>query len=635
MAGYALRLNGTFLDVFAEQEVSFSVESSLLSDSILPGVLSLPFSLPLSQKNKQLLGNLNLLEYWEYDTIYECELWMEGNYFRSGRIIINSADKASADITFSEFDSEKQFDTVTLQDLDFPKYDISIERTDKEAPLPAFYDELKARLQDDYTGERDFVSPTVYNESADGTNEAFPYDKNEAAALRMYLQNFYANDFSVQYLDFDSLLTSKGKYYANNAVSLFLYNNYVLQKVFNKFNVVILENYLAAGEFSKLILYTNRAINLFNFDKSLTYMVDFYPDRPAYNMLPRFYEDVVNVAEFAPKISITAYLKGLKNLFNLVYDYNKQNKTVSIRNRSNVIAEMQEIDVTELSANFTKWTNSKADIHTNIIYTKFQDRIKEIITKDYNFKGSVDVLPGTANDNDLYYLTTDDKCYVYKSANSAFEKVIENGINGTEDGYFPDKSKTLDLSCDVALNSVNIEHKPKLKVSGFALPPAYANFVYRLCCPVVNASIKTKNAIIDNTEHNDYIQSLIFMFYRGMVSSTYDTYDTSNLDFEFPYASVDAKPAFWNGTDSDQYNESLEMFGPKGIYQRHHKKWMDYFTKTRQVDIDIRIHAHQIDMLLNNKIRVQSASFITKKLTFKASPSQIKPCKAEMYQIMQ
>lgn len=643
MAGYAYRINGEFLDLHAEQEVSFSVESALLSDSILPGILSMPSSLPLTSRNKRLLGNLNLLDFWDYEGKYNCELWLEGNYFRSGFITINGSDDKDADITFSEFDAEKQFDNKSLQDLEYPVYDIAINREDNEAPLPDFYPEILARLENDYDGEKDWVTPTIYNINAEGILDKLidgessePADRGRHQNL-IYLGTVSSNtggytinfDLNGYYFIFNPTSVVNLRYSEKNSFSAFLYLEFVMKKVFDSLGLKIDYNKLSFSEYKNLIIYTNRAIC---FWANIDFLTQYSNER--------FYEDKIDIKQFVPDVSIKDFLLNIKNLFCLVYVPDYLSDTVSIKCKSDIIAEMQEIDISDKAQPFDKWEKSSYEIYKAITYGRFVERPDIPETKDLQFIGNyanTAALPADATDKQYCYLTDEDKLMQYNAGTALWTELAKNGINGTVNAYFEkNATKKLDTNVDTPKNASFMPREIELYGEDAVNEPEFQKGRFRLYVPTLPYSLTTDASIVDNGPNdNGKMSNLFLMFYRGLQDSVFldDFYGPQT--WQYPFASIDAKPAFWDGTAPDEYDATLEMFGEKGIYERFHKKWMTMFTKTRTVYATINIHAHEISMILNSKLRIQNASFITKKITFKASPSQIKPCKAEMYQIMQ
>ena len=646
MAGYALRINDRFLDLHAGQEVSFTLEAPLLSDSILPGVLSLPFSIPLSQANKQILGNIDLLDYWEYDTKYACELWMEGNYFRSGTIVINNADIDSANITFSEYDAAAEFEDTSLQDLDFPEYDISNRVSAAQTLLPDIYEDIISRNYDEYEGEKDFVTPTVFNPNANGILEnvrnesGVPYFKDGfwqnyfiKGDIDITISGYHFSPYNFNGFPVPEDYNGSTIWFVPNCLSLFLYVNYILKKVFQHIGYEINENLFDRDELNTLIAYSNRAIVAAN---EMQVAVP-------YNTWTKFkfYEDVIKVAEFAPGMNISDFLKALKNTFNLLYSTDYSNKTISIRNRSEIIESLEELDITDISHPYTQWSDSKYGSYKALKYAGGQRDERSVDESTFIFKGNTDdinAITGAA-DKDTYYETASGNTYYRDESKNEWKILCSGGKDAFYDLYLAKKAKTLDMLTDPCYSGQNYAFAPVYTYEDIDLFKTTDDArAFRIVVPKVNYSLTTRQSIVDNLESdNGKTENLILLFYRGMKAGQYDNNVDAvyNQPFEYPYASSDAKEPAFGGIQPDTYKYSLEMFGPKGIYEKFHKSFINFFQKTRQVDFTVTINSFNYEKLFNHKLRIKNASLLCKKITFKASPSQLKPCKAEMYQIMQ
>lgn len=639
MAGIAFYINNEQLQLSTEQKISISLENPLLSDKTIPGAVSFPFNIAASAVNKRLLNiSDTLMSFDEYQNI-KCHCYLGGNLWRAGYLIINTHSAKSINITFTEFNSEEDFDDKTLQDLDFPVIDVSEKFYDRPTgDTSAFHNELVYRALKIYT-EKDFVCPTVFNVKALDVAASFGF------------QN----------------LVSKGNYgtgwydeITDNLISPFLYVNYILKKLFNKFSIEIKNNKLSEEDLDDLILYTNRA-NLMALKSSVD---------PDINQDGFMAEPTINLANYAPVVSLTDFLTGLKKSFNLAYFINWGANKVDITCKSDVVKNNKVVNITAIAEPFENMSyknNFKAI--TSVVYTKQTDLIitddeNRFSLKGYNYKGwllygeAIPDIPYKTNDYYIQiilgYNTIDTHNIFYYDVNGTWQ-TLKPRIKDSRpyDVYFvngKDKENKLELGIDTVVTRLNTTKTALVDISDGSFDISEADY-YKYFCPAVDIGIATEvhrypdgNPPSGKTDI-DVDNTIRLLFYRGMRQEINDGGDfpyANRNEFDFivenpgvPDDDNDTSPApvvkFFN-----EFEHSLEIDGPKGLWQKFHVEWQEFLSKlSRLATYNVRWSAAQLqdESIFQDFLQINGNRFIASKITITADVNTIYPCKTEMYQI--
>lgn len=646
MPGYALQLDAEFFDLYEDQEVSFTEESPLTSDAVLPGILSLPAMLPPSNKNKRLLGNIQELAIWEYpEEIEGVKLYIMGNIKAQGKLVLSEVSEDGFEFTFVEFDAFKDFDNKKVSDLDWPVYPCVTDRSSAESLPPDFVDEIVNRnitFAGSSDTSRDFVAPVVYNPAAEGVL-FFQHEGFFNVVQKTKFQNLFAyGGFFNKIWQNDvveSPITRNFRAYAISGISLFPFLRHVLDKIFNSLGVAITYNRLDEGELKDLIIYSSRINCIHNV---LTRVENgAFQDNSQTEGEARLYEDEFALAEYVPAVSIVDFLKAIKLLFNLAYLRGDNYAQLEIRCKTDILEQLKEVDISGLTANYKNWTNDKLKANLNVAYDNLPDDFEQ--SNAYVFRGTVpdpSYMPVPPEyERDMYYSESDNALYIFvKLLNAWYGYGL--AVPGAEKYVIKDISQTITkFGLKLPENAAEQVHNDNYASEFYDGPfPNPNNIWFKYFVPTIEKALTTKKAVIDNTaSDNGFTDEIYLLFYRGIGSLGYNAINNPNDkgivesgEFDYPFASADKSAPAGLGP----FNETLELHGPDGIYERFHKSWTEKVQKSRKVIFEIKPDAKTIPKLSNHIIRFQSQQFLASKVTIRATPKFVKSCQVESYQLI-
>lgn len=631
MAGISFLIGDEQLVLSAKQKITISVESPLLSDKTIPGAVSFPFDIPNTPYNRRLLNVSETLMSFNENQNVKCKCFLGGNFWKSGFLIINN--QRQLNVTFTEFNSIEDFEETTLQELAFPNHDTSQKFYDFQTlEKSEFHLELIYRALGTYT-EKDFVCPVVFNSKV-----------ADIAAGSFSFQNCYANN---------SYASGYYSEIAMNAISPMLYVNYVLKYLFKYFGISIKTNKLSESDYDNLILYTNRT-NVLIARNSLvgTENYDYY-----------FEEPTINLNEYVPSSSLLDFLTGLKKAFNLFFNINWLDNNVSILSKIDMIKSAKVIDISSITEPFDGLTFNKQEKKvTAIVYAKQGDAIitddpTKMSLKGYNYLGVLPDMNFPTSDykNFDYYIINESavntvdikKIYFYEDGTwkSLFEKITAEGKR-PYDVYFVSNTKK-ENKLEIGIDTV-VTRNNQTAILGTTMD------YYRYFSPAVDMSLAT-NAGWFNPNDGTGLQhigktdvevssGIRLLFYRGMRQEMFDggQYPYANRnEFDFTIQNpgapnVDNTPFITRPIFFENFNKSLEIDGPKGLWELHHRDWQNFLlTFSRLATYNIRFSAAQLmkgDIYINY-LQINGNRFIISKLTITADANTIYPCKTEMYQV--
>lgn len=643
MAGIAFYINGEQLQLAPDQKISISMESPLLSDKTIPGAVSFPFNIAATSTNKRLLNiSDTLMSFDEYQNV-PCQCFLYGNFWKAGFIIINTHSAKTINITYTEFNSEEDFDDKTLQDIVFPVIDTSQKFYDRPSgTLSDFHNQLLVRALRWWgilgVTEKDFVCPTIFNVKTLDVAQSFGFQN-------LVSNGNYATGF------YDEII--------GNTISPCFFVNYLLKYLFKNFGIDVNLNKLKESDLDDLIVYTNRA----NLMTLLT------PTNPSDNYDCYMDEPTMNLSEYVPATSLTDFLTGLKKSFNLCYLINWGNNKVDIICKNDVIKNNKIIDITKISDPFESMSyKSDYKVITCVLYSKKEDLIitddtSRFSLKGYNYKGvvnSVSDIPNVVHQTFDYYIipihfynTIDTHNIVYYDVNGNWV-TLKPRIKDCRpyDVYFSNgkKENKLELGIDSIVTRHNTTKISAVDHDSGAFIISEADY-YEYFCPAVDIGIAT------NVSHYpgdlepggktdiDVVSGLHLLFYRGIRQEMKD-------GGNFPYAGrnefdfIVSNPGVPDDDNNtvpapdtqffDAFDHSLEIDGPKGLWIKFHQDWQEFLsTLSRLATFNIRWSAAQLtnQSIFQNFFQINGNRFIISKVTITADVNTIYPCKTEMYQI--
>lgn len=650
MAGFAFYIGDEQLLIGAKTKISISIESILLSEKTIAGAVSFPFNVANNAHNRRLLNISNtLMTFDEYQNV-KCKSYLGGNFWKNGFIVINNHDLANINISFTEFNSEEDFDNNFLKDLNLPTIQPA---SPGNWGLDLIKAAVKERAENIYpNGEKDFICPTVFNIQLGDITNPLPVDENSSSnenklneQNKIYFQNLYENDNYFIYTGVEH--TALNEVYRNkNLISPFFYVNYIIKNLFAKLNLSVSTSKLKSADLDYLIVYNSKG---FLFRSHAEY---FATIRPPFVLVPQgtLNSDIryFKFADFMPNINFTDFLTGIKSTFNLIYIFDYINNNVKILCKNDILKSAKAIDISNISEPFTT-----VKIETipkqpyGIFYAQKDDSIIDntFELKGYSYKGIVNQIADLPINNNKYFdlytineiVTTKDYYLMYYWAENntwtqlpseEFEFIRPYSINLEASQK---EQKKLELKSDTFVTRVNtreyinaLEFNNVQKVHYFC-PAIDTTVQYEYH----NARIYAPNAPKEN------ISSLHLLFYRGKVeNSNAQLYPFANRNRFLPVGINNAGEV--SGFSQVSTQHSLEIDGPDGLYEKFYKEWIVFLASlTRLLTYNVRFSPAQIvnDDLFLNEMQISGKRFIISKLTITGDANQIEPCKTEMYQI--
>lgn len=642
MAGISFLIGDEQLVLSAKQKISISQESPLFSSKTIPGTISFPFDLETNSTNLRLLKLSNTLMNFEANQNVKCSCFLGGNIWKKGFILINGYNRKSINVTFTEFNSEEQFDKFFLRDMDLP----TIEKTHAGNWTT---DYIKSAINERVDGifpndEKDFICPTVYNEQCREVTQQY--------AIGGYLNQREQDIDEIATILFQNLYESSGfdiysGVYTNeikniNLITPFFYLKYILKNLFIKLGYTISYNKLDESDLVDLIVYNSKGFRLTSNGEYSTNPPPVTHPPSTSNLDIRY----LKFADFMPDINFTDTLASVKNTFNLYLSFDYENNKVELQCKSDIIKNLKVLDISDTSAPFENYDlNEKIKLPNGIFYAKNEDAILEdfFTLKGYFYKGiisSVSELPTSDNKHFDYYMIAENV------TNKDYYPIYYYATNNT--WQLLTASEYVNIRpYDVYLQneSTNTE-KIELKSDTLVVRPNERQFIvngdtsdilkYFIYCPAIDTPVI-------NEFHNVYqygkisvaknITSFHLLFYRGKLNTGGYIYPYANRNNFLPNI-----PSYLNGeivSVTDEFEHSLEIDGPKGLYEKFYKDWILFLRSLNsKATYNVRWSAAQINNSLFFKaLQINGNRFIISKLTITADANTIYPCKTEMYQV--
>lgn len=621
MKGYAIKVDGVFLDLFPDQEVTFTEENpSTNNDLFIPNTSSFNINFPPTSINLQKLGNHTDLQQFDLKDSAPAELYLFGEWYCIGMIVIQGLENGYINTQFLEYDFKEEFSDAKLADIDMDKFDIYVDPEVDDAPLPAFFSQVNFR-NDNYSAnfpEKDFVTPTIFNPSATGIAE---YDlinntgDPEPTKVSTVFQNLYLGAWDKNVWDYIP------GYYSPPIIpfSPLVFVPWLMKKSLNHIGFNVTDNMLESTEFHNLIIYTNRALILWN-KKGLTWTDDLQNEPTITTRSTRPYEDELALANYMPNISILNFLKYICNTFNLYIQPSRNKKDVKILNRGVQIVNREKLDISSNTIFPAKYAYNKNQVLSKINWSN-SDNNSEI---EFNYKGRISTkssLPTSPEDGDAYFVTDENRLYFYiKTAN----QFVAQEYNNKKYFNYSNLSKSTALKLDTnpaGLNKIN-EFSFIYRTGSGSINGVYST---NIDAPEIVESLSTaSSAYNEEASNTENIDNIILLLYRGMVNSGDGySYPFANAGSNYPYGSI----------PNAGFSSSLNMFGEGGIYETFWKNWIDQYTAIREGTIDLQPNSSIYKQLFANKLKIGNQLFLAKKKTIKVTPNSIVSCQVEIIQI--
>ncbi len=532
---FQLLINGEAVDLSPNSSISIDEESPIFNQDDIPGGFSFPFELPTTPKNNRILGFAGRVQSRSQggkDSPFQ--LFNNGRYIGSGTATVQKA----TDLAYSAF---------------------------LQVSTGSFAGKITGKKMSDLNlgGVREWIF-----------KPEFVYPKDDFALFPIYNTDFLKGtefDGSFVFRHYPLNHWIDGDWYQEEgiifAVTPFPYLAYVIQRVFENFNIQLEENILATDpDFKGLCIYNNHdsakltyvttPVTKFGYDNTTgTWHTFTVNTRTISRGL-----DTFNLVDHLPDMLISDFILSIRNMFNLAFVVTPRG-TVRIKKRQDLIAVGSPVSLadkyigrplvtvsTDVKGVYLRWTHEGNDL-------LFSEGFKDI------FDHSDLIFPSVPNIAALHALVP--------TANEI--RLVENWHQ-----YFQFAPETVDgvttyswILYSNDFQDMKIGTDPEeFTTQASTLPMIHYQRIPEGCyirCP----QAQQQSSSIIRTDSLPC--TLRLLFYRGMT-------EDSNGDL-YPYGSSDAFDPdgnLWPGASL-----SLKWQGETGLYEQLWKGYLEWW-KTRK-----------------------------------------------------
>ena len=614
-----LEVNNEFLVLDEDTSITITIENPFFDfTNVINSPYTFNFTVPDDTEgiNRRILKYNNLISKHKPDKSFPCWFWLGNNRWMFGNLSTNYKDGVF------------NLGFIQLKEI-IEKLKSSLNTVDTGVIIHTedLYTGMKARIADNYSGEKDFVNYPVYNPDLFANAEdclTSPYPANN-----LLIDNYgkYVNYF------FNHSVIPSGEFYlikiarAINpppfefyyAASPAIYLKFMLEKLFVSLGFVFTDiSFFSDDENLKLTIYTNRI-----------FLYKVLCDGFNYTVQIQLF-NVFNLNDYLPNLLISDFLRSIANNFCLTYYYNfKEKKVVLIPNKY-VLLSSESIDWSQKV--LTKYELIHNESDGFVLKTKlsddnlFDERVIEKFSKPYVTPVfSYNNLPNpNAGDPDLSCLVIDSQRYFYKT--------LMNGVLNWQpytDDYLPkfigNKEKSIESNADTLLRAFYVEDHLRHEYFGGASQVIWT----------IPESSEPNDSLLHH-DQTDKTENLRLLFYRGMqkycLISPFDGLPVYNDDVRYPYATH----CHLDPSGNEIGTRSLSWNGSAGLYEKSWKETIEFLSN--YVTINRKLNLTEEDILnldLSKKILIVepeygSILYLIKKLVITLTLHEIEPVESEL-----
>ena len=127
----------------------------------------------------------------------------------------------------------------------------------------------------------------------------------------------------------------------------------------------------------------------------------------------------------------------------------------------------------------------------------------------------------------------------------------------------------------------------------------------------------------ENAEEVDEDESVRLLIYRGIDATAYP-------GDQMPFATPDE----YDTRGALVGTHSLRWSGPRGLYEKFWKRWLEFLESTRRVQRQLRLTASDLFTLdLTKQVRVENINYLIGKINVSISMTGISPARCELYTV--
>ncbi len=374
--------------------------------------------------------------------------------------------------------------------------------------------------------------------------------------------DFYSNNDDyigyVNYYENDTFVSGTFEY----PITPFPYMLYVLRKCFNENGLNLLGGFLSDADIKQLVIYNNYALD--------NILINAVTGDPYTNN----WTDKINLQNHVPDISVGDFIKAVKTFFFLAYFYNNEKGEVTIKTLNEILTSPDHEDWTDIASPVTSEEANESD---GFILSPKQDSADDVIKervislKGYNIKDpveTIDDLPTDSNEiNDIRLVLTLNVYY----------KVLQNldEITGVYEWIWEELSENLG---DFTIGN----GKEKIDL---LLSTTSEKRIEDAVAPDKNWNVPYVKQPGSSKEYDQGINpfSLRLLYYRGLQVGQ----EVDESEFNYPLGTPYALDYAYQVIGSETLALDFDSDQIQGVYLKRAKKWLDFKSNLRPVEIDL------------------------------------------------
>ena len=559
-----ITVNGQILDLEPQMALSIEQFSPLFQEEIAAESYSYPIDIPASDRNKNILGFLDMPESATTFEDVDCELSID-NETRRGTLSVLKANEKR--YTCSIFTGLWRQDVM---EMTLPQLDLGGVRV-----VGDMFDHAQTTI----TGTADtfdyvffpFHNPNFYNS---GPLKYIINDGYFAAGVWNFQRN--SDDFP----DVNSLVP-------------FVYAQYILKRISLTFNLALSGNYFNDDELKTLVVDGNFALDKFE-EHVITV------DGNDFNVTVNVCQDRLNLANHVPPISVRQFLQALAYITNSAITI--KDGALNINLRKDIAAVTEEEDWTSIAEpypsvepvfktdekgyEFSMQPDSADKMYEDLSTTNAL--MSDTIGNDYLY---VDDLPNPGAKGETHFV---------RHIHTWWRDLYGNNQWVQTDwfGYNPNLK-----TASAKLKNIPIQADTAMMIKYYANEHAFGVYP-ELENKDIMPMVKRLGNSAEGASGNAF--GLRFLFYRGMQPNAIPEWD-------YPLGSSNV----YNALSEKIGNYALTLGGEFGIYNSFYKSWVERLLNGKAVAYIVGLTPQQLTKLnLFTRKRVGNISFFIQQISF-------------------
>jgi hypothetical protein len=600
----AIKINNEYLDLPETFAVSMQQQSPLFKETATATGYSYPIEIPLTPKNRQILGYLDQLDIAKDFDTYPCTISFGGAELILGTLNINSIDqkKASAYIIEYNFDS-KRLDT-NIRDIPLGGV-----RSIVPTMYAEMYEHANALVHSDADSSDYVFFPTHNNRFFEGhevmnnTLHTAPHTYSHVINLWDFQKQSYFD--AVRYLQMGFDYAFDVYIDVDETVKQSTYVPYPYVVAILRYIARYLGEYKLVGDWvndayiKKLCIYNTHSLDNVS---SFTTMLGTFPQIKS--------DADIDLKNHLPDVSIKTFISEIANLFNLAVTIDNKNKQLKITSKNNIL-NSAEIYTYQHEPIITITPPEK-----NIVSVSLEMAIDEQDTYQDSKKLLVidaKVLPDAnafSVGDTVGAIRFSPASYVGKVNGSYRPSIVPNAPKFLLDTGLMERRA--EIGTLETLKNINIDYA-YYDNSSASTPATYLSGIIPIAQQIGNSSIYGVQ--------EDYLFRL--MFYAGMNPDPngYGVYPIGTNDIYDDNGNVIGDYSLkWRG-------------GPHALYEAWWQKWLTVYTG-KKITVPLILSIAEILALdLTKKIRIANKLYLIADISYTLSNNGISNVKANCIQI--